>query len=180
MPQIDVSQISGFDGMTAEQKIDALLKLDIPERIDLSQYVPKADHERISGELETLRNKSGGESELAKQLESLQKNYDALKRESEIARTKAKYLAMPGYNDDLAAKAANAMADKDMEKLFEIQTKANEAYKKQIESDGLKKMKQPADGDMPEAQDETIAFAQALGKRSANTKKMSKTLEYYM
>lgn len=180
MPQIDVSQINGFDGMTAEQKIDALLKLDIPERVDLSQYVPKTDHDRIAGELEKLRNGEGNQSDLAKQLETLQKNYDALQRESEIAKTKARYLAMPGYNDELAAKAAIAVVDKDMEKLFEIQTKANETYKKQIEADSLKSMKPPADGDPPGDQDETIALAKALGKRAADAQKMSKTLEYYM
>ena len=41
MANIDVTTIQGFDGMTAEQKVEALLKFDIPERIDMSKYVSK-------------------------------------------------------------------------------------------------------------------------------------------
>lgn len=181
MPGIDVSQISGYESMTAEQKIEALLKLDIPERVDLSQYVSKADHEKITNELEQLRkNPNGGDNELQKQLDALQKNYDALQKKNLVAETKARYLAMPGYNDDLAGKAALAMVENDHEKLFEIQNKANEAYKKQLEADGLKKMKKPADGDTPEEEDEALALAKKLGKNAAKIQTSSKTLEHYM
>lgn len=180
MSVIDVSQIAGFDGMTAEQKIEALLKLEIPDKVDLSQYVSKADHDKIAGELEQLRKADGGNGDLAKQLEALQKNYDALQRESEIAKTKARYLAMPGYNDDLATKAATAIVDKDTEKLFDIQAKANDAYKKQLEADSLKKMKPPVDGDPPEEENEALALAKKLGKSAAENLKSSKTLEHYM
>lgn len=32
MPTIDTSTIEGFEGMSAEQKVEALLKAEIPER----------------------------------------------------------------------------------------------------------------------------------------------------
>lgn len=180
MPGIDVSQITGYESMTAEQRVEALLKLDIPERVDLSQYVAKADHEKITNELEQLRKAGGGDSDLQKQLDALQKNYDALQKKNLVAETKARYLAMPGYNDDLAAKAALAMVENDHEKLFEIQSKANDAYKKQLEADGLKKMKKPTDGDTPEEEDEALVLAKKLGKNAANIQQSSKTLEHYM
>ena len=34
MATIDISTIEGFDGMTAEQKVDALLKAEIPEKLE--------------------------------------------------------------------------------------------------------------------------------------------------
>lgn len=180
MPHIDVSQITGYEGMTAEQRVEAILKLDIPEQVDLSQYVAKADHEKVANELETLKNGGNTSSELEKQLATLQKNYDALQRENLIAKTKARYMAMPGYNDDLAMKAAVAMVDNDHEKLFDLQNKANEAYKAQMDADRLKKMKPPADGDPPEEEDEALALAKKLGKNAAHIQQSSKTLEHYM
>ena len=38
MPTIDTSTIEGFEGMSAEQKVEALLKAEIPEKVDLSLY----------------------------------------------------------------------------------------------------------------------------------------------
>ena len=39
---IDTTVIEGFESMTAEQKVEALLKVEVPEKIDLSGYVKKA------------------------------------------------------------------------------------------------------------------------------------------
>ena len=50
MANIDVTTIQGFDGMTAEQKVEALLKLDIPERIDMSKYVSKETADKYASE----------------------------------------------------------------------------------------------------------------------------------
>ena len=41
MAVIDVSTIEGYEGMTAEQKVEALTKFEIPESVDLSKYVSK-------------------------------------------------------------------------------------------------------------------------------------------
>ncbi len=58
MPNIDTSTIEGFDSMTAEQKVEALLKAEIPEKVDLSRYVSK----------ETFDKKASEASALSKQL----------------------------------------------------------------------------------------------------------------
>ena len=36
MATIDTSMIEGFDSMTADQKVEALLKAEVPEKVDLS------------------------------------------------------------------------------------------------------------------------------------------------
>ena len=41
MANIDTSMIEGFDGMTADEKVTALLGLQIPDPVDLSGYVKK-------------------------------------------------------------------------------------------------------------------------------------------
>lgn len=41
MANIDTSTIEGFDGMTADEKVTALLGLQIPDPVDLSGYVKK-------------------------------------------------------------------------------------------------------------------------------------------
>lgn len=42
MAKIDTTQIEGYAEMTAEQKIAALEKMDIPEKVDLTGYVKKS------------------------------------------------------------------------------------------------------------------------------------------
>lgn len=41
MANIDTSTIEGFDGMTADEKVTALLGLQIPDPVDLSGYVKR-------------------------------------------------------------------------------------------------------------------------------------------
>ena len=48
---IDTSTIEGFDGMTAEQKVEALLKVEVPEKVDLSGYIQKSQFDKVSSEL---------------------------------------------------------------------------------------------------------------------------------
>ena len=42
MAKIDTTQIEGYAEMTAEQKLAALEKMDIPEKVDLAGYVKKS------------------------------------------------------------------------------------------------------------------------------------------
>lgn len=42
MATIDTSTIEGFDSMTSDEKVTALLGLQIPDAVDLSGYVAKS------------------------------------------------------------------------------------------------------------------------------------------
>ena len=46
---IDTTAIEGFESMTAEQKVEALLKVEVPEKVDLSGYIQKSQSARRSG-----------------------------------------------------------------------------------------------------------------------------------
>ena len=48
---IDTTAIEGFESMTAEQKVEALLKVEVPEKVDLSGYIQKSQFDKVSSEL---------------------------------------------------------------------------------------------------------------------------------
>lgn len=55
MATIDTSTIEGFDGMTAEQKVEALLKAEVPEKVDLSLFVSKDTADKYATEAAELK-----------------------------------------------------------------------------------------------------------------------------
>lgn len=153
MATIDTSTIEGFDALTAEQKLEAVLKLDIPEKVDLSGYVKKDLFDKTSSELaeakKTLKGKKTEDEaaatekqaqwdSLQEQMKALQADNEKLKQERTESIYKAKYLAMPGFDEKLAEETAKAMTAGQMDKVFENQQKANEAYKKQVQAELVK------------------------------------------
>lgn len=54
MATIDTSTIEGFDGMTADEKVAALLGVQIPDAVDLSGYVKKDVFDSKASEAATL------------------------------------------------------------------------------------------------------------------------------
>lgn len=56
MATIDTSTIEGFDGMTADEKVAALLGVQIPDAVDLSGYVKKDVFDSKASEAATLAN----------------------------------------------------------------------------------------------------------------------------
>lgn len=160
MATIDTSTIEGFDDLTPEQKLEAVLKLEIPEKVDMTQFVPKATADKYSSEVAEQKRKN---AELQKQLQgkmtddeaaeaerqakeaerdaiikALQADNEKLKQERTESIYKAKYLSMPGFDEKLAEETAKAMAAGQMDKVFENQQKANEAYKKQVQAELVK------------------------------------------
>ena len=73
MPNINTSSIEGFEGMTAEQKVEALLKLEIPEAVDMSKFISK----------ELFDKKASEAANLSKQLREKQTDDEAAKAEQE-------------------------------------------------------------------------------------------------
>lgn len=154
---IDTTTIEGFDAMTAEQKIDALLKVEIPELPDMSKYVLK----------ETFDKKASETAELSKQLKArltaeeqksladkeTQEAYEARLQESDakiaelqkkitVSEHKNKFLAL-GYDEKLAAETAEALANGDVEKVFANQQKFNATLETRIKADLMKKTHAP-------------------------------------
>ena len=139
MPNIDVSAIEGFEGMTAEQKVDALLKLEIPESVDMSKFVSKETFDKKASEAASLSKQlkdkmSEDERSAAEKAENDKKileELEGLRRDKTIANYTSQYLGM-GYAKELAEDTAKAMADGDMDKVFANGLKHREAMEKEI------------------------------------------------
>lgn len=154
MAKIDVSKIEGYADMSAEDKLKALEAYDVPDP-DYSGYVPKEQFDKTASELaakkKELRDKLT-DDEAAKQKEqeereSMQKELDALRRESAVSKNKAKLIGL-GYEEALAEETAEAMADGKLDKVFANQKKHLEAFEKKVRAEALKNTPKPTpDGD---------------------------------
>lgn len=143
-----------------------------------------------SAEIARLKNalsKANSESaELKKQLRSRMSEDEAAKAdndakwaemEEKVARLerektesiyKAKYLAMPGFDEKLAEETAKAMAAGNTDKVFENQQKAYATYEKQLRAELVKKDPRP-DGAGGGSDDKSAGekIAERIGKNRA-------------
>lgn len=190
MPTISTEGIEGFDGMTAEQKVEALLNVDVPEKVDLAGYVKKDLFDRTASELAEAKKAAKArmtEEEAAKaqadaDRKELENKYAELLRKSTIAEHTARFIAMPGYDEKLARETAEALFDGDMEKVFENQQKANAAYEKKLRAELVKQDPKPdGAGKDGEKEDSAVEFARNLGRQRAESlKKANEGLKHYL
>ena len=186
MATIDISTIEGFDGMTAEQKVDALLKAEIPEKVDLSLYVSKDTADKYATEAAELKKQlkskmTDDEAQADADRKELEGKYTELLRKSTIAEHTARYIAMPGYDEKLARETAEALFDGDMERVFANQQKANAAYEKKLRADLVKQDPKPDGAGCGEVgKNEAVEFAKKLGKQRADAlKNANEGLKHY-
>ena len=112
MANIDTSTIEGFDGMTADEKVTALLGLQIPDPVDLSGYVKKdvfdAKATEAASLAKQLKTKTTEAETAAGTLSTTQAELEALKR--------SYYVASKGLTGDeaefIAFKAGKMVSDK--------------------------------------------------------------------
>ena len=195
--KVDTSGIEGFEGMTAEQKLAAVLALEVPDKVDLSGYVPKAQADKSAAEAANYKKQLAAKmtddeaaaaakaqelSDMQAKIAELEQANQKLMQAQTEASYKAKYLALPGFDEKLAEETAKAMAAGDMDKVFANQQKANEAYEKQIKADLLKSTPKPSgeqntDGEHSEA----LELAKRLGKGRASSQQATENvLKHYM
>ena len=182
MPNIDTSVIEGFDGMTAEQKLDALLKLEIPEAVDLSGFVKKSVFDAKASEAaslskqlkEKMTDDEAAKAEQEKLFKDMKSELETLRKDKTVSEYTAKYISL-GYDKDLAVDTAKAMADGDMEKVFSNGEKHKAAMEKKIKEDLMNKTPKPGgngNGNDNE-KDSSVAQAEKIGKAKAEANKAS-------
>lgn len=190
MPTIDTSTIEGFNGMTADQKVEALLSLDVPERVDLTGYVKKDLFDKTSSELAEAKKQikaKMSDDEAAKaqadaDRKALEDKYTELLRKSTIAEHTARYIAMPGYDEKLARETAEALFDGKMDVVFANQQKANIAYEKSLRADLMKNNPRPdGSGGGGEEKTANVELAKSMGKvRAESAKTSNEVLKHYL
>lgn len=156
---IDTSTIEGYEEMSVEDKLKALesykfndVSADLAaaqeENKRLKDATNKATHDRsiADKELKALKEQiKNGEGEKDTALADLQAKYDTLVRKSTVSEYKASLISQ-GYDAELASETAEAMADGDMDKVFENNQKFIEAHDKAIKADLLKQTPRPEKG----------------------------------
>lgn len=195
MAQIDVTQIAGFEEMTAEQKLDALMKLEVPEKVDLSGYVKKSVFDAKAAEASDLSKKLKGkmtedeqkQAEIAEAAEAAAKEKEALlARVAELEKnnTLREYtlgFSNLGFDEKLAAETANLFEEKDSVKFFANMKKFLENYEKAIEKKLMDKTPNPG-GNAGNSGDEDPAIKKAkalFGNNAGTGKTYSDVLAHY-
>lgn len=185
---IDTSTIENFDTLSAEEKVDALLKLDLPDSsAELARM--KSALDRATSEAadykKQLKGKLTEDEAAAAEREAKWAEMEAKLKELETEKTistyKASYLAMPGFDEKLAEDTAKALAEGDMQKVFANQQKANAAYEKKLRSELVKQDPKPdGAGGGDEKKDAAVELAKELGKQRADSlKAANEGLKHY-
>ena len=150
--KIDTNGIEGYDSMTTEQKLEAVLSQDLQP--DYSGYVKKDVFDKTASDLanakkDLLNRMTESEREAKQREEELQTLRDRnaeLELEKNISTYKAQYISM-GYDNDLAESTAAALAKGDVATVFANGKKHQEAHDKSVKASMLGSTKLPPAGD---------------------------------
>lgn len=160
--KIDVSKIENYADMTAEEKLAALesFEIEVPENKDNSDEVSKlksalskanseaAEWKRALREKQTEQERV--EAERAEHEKAVEEELKSLRRDKTVSGYLAQCLSL-GYNNDLALRAAEAMADNDASSIIACQQEFLEAKTKEIEANALNKQPSLSVGAPPTA-----------------------------
>lgn len=152
--KIDTTKIEGFENLTPEQKVEALLALEIDTPSpDYTGYVKKDVFDKTASDLAKLKKEQLerlSEDEKAKkiaeeEMETLRSRNAELEAQAKVSAYKAKFLAN-GYSEALATATAEAFANGDMETVFANQSKFLEEHDKKVKAGMLGQTKTPPSG----------------------------------
>lgn len=173
MPKFDTSTIDGFDAMTADEKVAALLGWDIPEAVDMSLYVSKETFDKKASEAASLARQLKGKpsdddiTALRNELATTKETVETFQKEKTIAEWTARYLEL-GYEKELAKKTAEAMQSGDMETVFANGEKHRATLEAKIKADLMKSDPKPGGaGGNGDENDSGIEQAKRIGKAKA-------------
>lgn len=152
MSRIDVSKIEGYESMTPEDKVKALLEYEIEEP-DMTDFVSKKSFDKVASQLANTKRELADrmtEDEAKaladkETLESMQKELADLRKKEKISETAKKLLSL-GYDEELANESATALADNNMEVFFKNQKIHQENHEKKYKSELLLGTKKPEGG----------------------------------
>lgn len=141
------------EGMSAEDIEKALEGIELPAdnsaEIDRLKDALSKSNTEAANYKKQLREKMSADEIKAKEdtekMEELQSKYDALLRESDIAKNKSRLLAL-GYDEALATETAEAMVNGETDKVFANQKKHLDSVEKKIREDVLKDTPKPTGG----------------------------------
>ena len=186
MPKINTI-IEGFDDMSVEEQLAAVRALDIPEKVNLADYVKKSVFDAKASEASELSKKLKSQmsdedkekEDMKEQIAALQEKYDTLSathnetlKEIRIAQYKANFIAQ-GYDEALAQETANALEAGEMDKVLANNKRFADALSAKIKADLMKGDPHPSGGVGGKAEDVAIQKAKEIGKAKAEQRKIT-------
>lgn len=169
--KIDTTAIENYAEMTAEEKLAALeayefetpAPKDSDEVTKLKTALSKANSDAAEWKRQFREKQTEAERADAERKEreaAVEEELRVLRRDKTVSGYVAQCLAL-GYTNDLAQKAAEAMADGDAAKIMECQQEFLEVKQKEIEENALNKQPTITSGTPPTAK---VAEAEAYNK----------------
>lgn len=159
MAKIDTTLIEGYESMSTDEKLAALesFEMEIPKP-DYTGYVKKDKLDKAAHDAAEWKKKYNAQlsddekarQELIEANESMKAELATMKRDKNISLYTAQFTSQ-GYDVDLAASTATAMADGDMDTVFANQQKFIDQLKADAEKAKIKSTGKPgaAGGDIP-------------------------------
>lgn len=163
------------EGMSVEDIEKALESIELPNdgsaEIERLKAALSKSNSEAADYKKQLREKMTAEEAKAKEdadkWDELQSKYDALLKESNISKNKARLLAL-GYDDALATEVAEAMAEGDTDKVFAGQQKHLDSVAKKIREDALKGTPKPTGGSgKAKTADEILKISDSAERQAA-------------
>lgn len=160
--KIDVTKIEGYAEMSAEDKLKALeeYEFDAPkdnsaEITNLKDALSKANSQAAEWKRqfrEKQTEQERAEAERAEREKAVEDELRSLRRDKTVSGYIAQCLAL-GYSQDLAVRAAEAMADGNNADIFACQQEFLEAKQKELEANALNKQPTLTVGSPPTAKE---------------------------
>lgn len=194
MANINTESIAGFSEMTAEQKVEALLAAEIPEKVDLSGYVKKSVFDAKAAEASNLSKQLKGkmtedeqkQAELAEAAEADKKEKEELRAriaELEKNNTLREYTMSfnsLGFDEKLAGDTAAAMVEGKTDTVFANLKKFLADFEKSVEKKLMDKTPSPNGGKKEDDEDPAIKMAKKLfGDKTGSGKTYEDVLSHY-
>lgn len=147
--KIDVTKIEGYADMTAEQKIAALEAYEYDDNKSLLSQ-KNAENAAKKKEIEDLKAQLAAkmtadekaEAERTERERAKDDELKALRREVFVSNNAAKYVGM-GYSSEDAKKTAEALADGDLDTVFNMQTAYFNNLKSNLTAEALRGVTPP-------------------------------------
>ena len=159
--KIDTSKINGYAEMSAEEKLKALEDFEIETpKDDSSEEITKlrtalsnansqaADYKRQLREKQSEQERA--EAERAEREKAVDEELRTLRRDKSVSGYLAQCISL-GYSNELASRAAEAMADNDAATILACQQEFLEAKQKELEAAALNKQPKITPGAPPTA-----------------------------
>ena len=179
--KIDTSTIAGYDEMSAEQKLEALQNYEYNDNsaniANLNAEMSKLKNQLSKANSEAKKWKDAHNNQLSEEerqknerdeeLELYKARVEELEKKEAISSLTTKFLAQ-GFEQEIAAKAADAYYNKNDDEFFRLHNQWKDAHDKAFKAELLKQTPNPKAGS---ADDGAIMTLEALRKLPAAERK---------